>query len=144
MFIGEYSHTIDAKNRLAFPARLRNELGSRAVLTRGLDKCLFVYPIATWEKIAKNMSAFPIGDPETRSFVRLFLAGAADVEVDGQGRILLPEYLRRYAELEKNVTVTGLYDRVEIWNEEKWMAYRDLAQENTDGIAKKLGELGLY
>ncbi|QQS61072.1 MAG: division/cell wall cluster transcriptional repressor MraZ [Candidatus Moraniibacteriota bacterium] len=144
MFIGEYSHTIDTKNRLAFPSRLRGELGSRAVLTRGLDKCLFVYPLIVWEKIAKSMGSFPIGDPETRSFVRLFLAGAADVEVDGQGRILLPEYLRRYAELERNVTVTGLYDRVEIWDEKRWNTYREDAEKNTDGIAKKLGELGLY
>lgn len=144
MFIGEYPHNIDTKNRLALPSRLRSELGSRVILTRGLDKCLFVYPVSIWEGLAEKLGKLPMGDPGTRSFVRLLLAGAADVEVDGQGRVVVPEYLRKYAELEKKVMVAGLYDRVEIWDEEKWNAYKEKAEENTDEIAERLGELGLY
>lgn len=144
MFIGEYPHSFDAKNRLALPSRLRSELGSRVILTRGLDKCLFVYPVSVWEGLAEKLGKLPMGDPGTRSFVRLLLAGAADMEVDSQGRVLVPEYLRTYAGLSKKVMVAGLYDRVEIWDEEKWNIYKEAAEENTDDIAQKLGELGLY
>ena len=144
MFIGEYTHNIDTKKRLALPSKFRGELGSRVIITRGLDTCLFAYPVRVWETIAEKLAKLPMGDPETRSFVRLLLAGAADIEVDSQGRVVLPEYLRAYAGMEKSVVVAGLYDRIEIWDEEKWKAYRNNAEENTDDIAKKLGELGLY
>jgi MraZ protein len=100
--------------------------------------------VSIWEGLAEKLGKLPMGDPGTRSFVRLLLAGAADVEVDGQGRVVVPEYLRKYAELEKKVMVAGLYDRVEIWDEEKWNAYKEKAEENTDEIAERLGELGLY
>jgi len=144
MFIGEYSHSVDPKNRLAVPSKFRGELGERLVVTRGLDKCLFVYPMKAWEIIAQKFSAFPMGDPGTRSFARLMLAGATDVDVDKQGRILLPEYLREYAQLKKDVVVAGLFDRIEIWDEKKWNQYKTKAEKDTDTIAKKLGDLGLY
>lgn len=144
MFIGEYSHSVDPKKRLALPSKFRKELGGKVVVTRGLDKCLFVYPLKTWNEIAEKLGTLPMGESGTRSFVRLMLAGATDADVDSQGRILLPEYLKEYAGLDRNVTVAGLFNRLEIWDEEKWKAYRQGAEENTDEIAEQLGKLGIY
>lgn len=144
MFIGEYSHTVDPKKRLALPAKMRRELGRRAVVTRGLDQCLFVYPLKTWNELAKKLGTLPVGERNTRSFIRIMLAGAADTDVDGQGRILLPEYLMKYASLKRNVTIAGLFNRLEIWDEKKWKAYKGKAEKNTDEIAEQLGKLGVY
>ncbi|GBE16996.1 cell division protein MraZ [bacterium BMS3Abin15] len=144
MFIGEYSHTIDLKKRLAVPSKFRKDLGSRAVITRGLDKCLFVYPLKTWEELAKKLGTLPVGEAGTRSFIRLMLAGAIDVDIDRQGRVLIPDYLKSYASLKRNVTIAGLYNRLEIWDENKWKTYRNKAEKNTDEIAEQLGKLGIY
>lgn len=144
MFIGEYSHTVDPKKRLALPAKMRRELGRRAVVTRGLDQCLFVYPLKIWNELAKKLGTLPVGERATRSFIRIMLAGAADTDVDGQGRILLPEYLMKYAGLKRNVTIAGLFNRLEIWDEKKWKAYKGKAEKNTDEIAEQLGKLGVY
>ena len=144
-FIGEYTHSIDIKKRLAFPSKFRSQLGGeRVVITRGLDRCLFAYPLHIWEGIAEKLGKFPMGDPETRSFVRVLLAGAVDIDLDSQGRILIPEYLRVYAQIERNVVIAGLYDRIELWNDTVWEHYKEDAEKNTDEIAKKLGDLGLY
>jgi len=144
MFIGEYQHNVDPKKRLALPSKFRKELGAQVVVTRGLDKCLFVYPIKIWKELAEKLGTLPMGESTTRSFVRLMLAGAVDVDLDVQGRILLPEYLKEYAGLDKNVTVAGLFNRLEIWDEEKWKSYKMKAEENTDEIAEQLGKLGIY
>ena len=144
MFIGEYSHTIDLKKRLAMPSKLRKDLGNRVVVTRGLDKCLFVYPMNTWKELAQKLGTLPMGESSTRSFVRLMLAGATDTEIDGQGRILIPDYLKEYAGLNKDVVVAGLYNRLEIWDEGKWKSYKGNAEKNTDEIAEQLGKLGVY
>lgn len=144
MFIGEYSHSIDPKRRVALPSKFRSELGSRVVVTRGLDASLFVYPMKVWEALAEKLGSLPIGESSTRSFTRLMLAGAADVELDSQGRVLIPDYLREYAGLRKNVVVVGLYNRLEIWGEEKWKAYKAGAEKNTGKIAEELGKLGVY
>ncbi len=144
MFIGEYEHSIDPKKRLALPSKFRAELGAEVVVTRGLDKCLFVYPMAVWSELAAKFGSMPIGDADTRSFVRLMLAGATDVTMDKQGRVLVPEYLRQYAGLDKSVIVAGLYNRLEVWDAKAWEAYKQGAEENTDKIAQKLGELGIY
>ena len=144
MFIGEYNHSIDTKNRLAVPSKFRKQLGMQVVVTRGLDRCLSVYSLDAWNGIAQKLSSFPIGEASTRSFVRMMLSGAADVECDGQGRILLPEYLKEYAGLEKDVVITGLFDRVEIWDAKKWDDYRNKAEEDTDEVAEQLGKLGIY
>lgn len=144
MFIGEYSHSIDPKRRVALPSRFRSELGSRVVVTRGLDASLFVYPMKVWEALAEKLGSLPIGESSTRSFTRLMLAGATDVELDSQGRILIPDYLREYAGLRKNVVVVGLYNRLEIWGEEKWKTYKAGAEKNTGKIAEELGKLGVY
>jgi MraZ protein len=144
MFIGEYQHNIDPKKRLALPSKFRKELGLRVVVTRGLDSCLFVYPASVWNDLAEKLGTLPMGESTTRSFVRLMLAGAVDCDVDGQGRILLPEYLKEYAGLDKNVIIAGLFNRLEIWDENKWTVYKKKAEENTDEIAEQLGKLGIY
>lgn len=144
MFIGEYSHVVDPKKRLALPSKFRKELGRKVVVTRGLDRCLFVYPLKAWNEIAEKLGTLPVGESGTRSFIRVMLAGATDVDVDGQGRILLPEYLKEYAGLKKNVTVAGLFNRMEIWDEVKWKEYKNKAEKNTDEIAEQLGKLGIY
>jgi len=144
MFIGEYQHTIDPKKRMAMPSKCRVELGKKVVITRGMDKCLFVYPMKTWEKLAEKLGNMPVGESGTRSFVRLMLAGATDVEVDKQGRVLIPDYLMDYAGLKKEVTVAGLFDRLEIWDKEKWSKYKLKAEKDSDDIAEQLGKLGVY
>lgn len=144
MLIGEYLHTIDNKKRLAIPAKLREKIGKKAVITRGLDNCLFLYPLREWETLADKLSKLPIGQGGTRSFIRLMLAGASEVETDSLGRVLIPDYLKTYAELKKEVIIAGLYNRLEIWDKEKWSAYKETAGRSSEEIAEKLGELGVY
>jgi len=143
MFIGEYIHSIDNKKRLAIPSRLRKEIGEKAVLTRGLDSCLFLYPVQEWQKFSEKLGQLSMGQTNTRSFARLMLAGAVEVEFDNLGRILIPDYLKNYAELKKKIIIAGILNRLEIWDQEKWGAYKKEIEKNTDAIAEKLGELGL-
>ncbi|MBI5401384.1 division/cell wall cluster transcriptional repressor MraZ, partial [Candidatus Wolfebacteria bacterium] len=107
MLIGEYQHTIDQKRRLAIPSKLREDLGSRMILTRGLDNCLFLYSLAEWNKVVEKLNHLPVGQEKTRSFVRLMLSGAVDIELDSLGRILIPEYLKNYASLNRQAVVAG-------------------------------------
>ena len=144
MFIGEYNHAVDPKKRLALPSKFRNELGKTVVVTRGLDKCLFVYPLDVWQELAQKLGTMPIGESATRAFVRLMLAGATDVQMDAQGRLLIPDYLKEYAQLDRDVIVAGLFNRLEIWDQQKWQAYKSDAERNTDEIAENLGKLGVY
>lgn len=143
MFIGEYTHTIDNKKRLSIPARFRKELGERAILTRGIDECLFLYPIKEWENLGQKLSQLSVGKGETRGFVRILLSGACEVEFDNLGRILIPDYLKNYANLKKRIVVVGILNRLEIWDQENWFKYKDQIEKNTESIAEKLGELGL-
>jgi len=140
MFIGEYKHNLDSKGRLAVPAKFRSLLDSGAVVTRGLDNCLFLYPKAEWQKIAEKLANLPISQAKARAFSRLMLAGAMDVDFDSQGRITLPEYLRKFCGL---TIIAGLYDRLEIWDEEKWNKYKEGAENESTEIAEALGELGV-
>lgn len=144
MFIGEYEHSIDPKKRLALPSKFRGELGNRIVVTRGLDQSLFVYPIKVWEELAGKLGTLPVGETGTRSFIRLMLSGATDCELDAQGRVLIPEYLKQEAGLEKEVTIVGLYNRLEIWETKMWKKYKQEAEKNTEKIANELGKLGVY
>lgn len=144
MFIGEYSHSVDEKKRLAVPSKFRAELKNKVVVTRGLDNCLFVYTMNAWEELAGKLGTLPVGESGTRSFTRLMLAGAVDVDVDKQGRILIPDYLKSYAGLTRNVVIAGLYNRLEIWDEKKWNEYKKKAEKNSDDIAEQLGKLGVY
>lgn len=143
MFIGEYSHTLDEKNRLALPAKFRSELKNGAVVTRGLDNCLFVYPKKSWTELAEKLAKLPISQAGSRAFSRLMLAGAMDAALDKQGRINLPDYLKTYAALGKKVVITGLYNRLEIWDEEVWQKYKAGTEKNSGDIAEALGELGV-
>jgi MraZ protein len=143
MLIGEFIHNIDAKKRLAVPAKFRRELGERAVLTRGLDNCLFLFPLKEWQIFAEKLSKLPVGQQNSRSFIRIMLAGATDVELDGLGRILIPDYLKNYAGLKKKVVIAGLFTRCEIWDEENWREYQKNAEKSSGDIAEKLGELGI-
>jgi MraZ protein len=143
MFIGEFTHNLDDKGRLAIPVKFRRDLTKGAVVTRGLDNCLFLYTKSEWEKLAEKLATLPISQANSRAFARLMLAGAMDVDVDKQGRIVLPEYLRQFAGLSKNVIVAGLYSRVEIWDESKWQAYKKQTETNSNEIAEKMAELGV-
>lgn len=143
MFIGEYAHTIDQKGRMAVPAKFRNSLKQGAVVTRGLDNCLFLYSKEEWKKIAEKLAKLPISQANARGFARLMLAGAMDIKIDSQGRVLIPEYLRKYADMKKNVIVAGLYNYLEIWSENRWNAYKQKVESNAGDMAEKLGELGI-
>ena len=143
MLIGEYTHTIDPKRRLAIPSKLRREIGEKAVLTRGLDNCLFLFSMKEWEQLAEKLGKLPFGQQDTRGFVRLLLSGAVEVENDQLGRILIPDYLKDYAQLKKRVIIAGLFNRLEIWDEERWQSYKNNLEKESDRIAEKLGELGV-
>ncbi|TSC90587.1 MAG: MraZ protein [Parcubacteria group bacterium Gr01-1014_2] len=143
MFIGEYLHSIDNKKRLAIPSRFRKELGEKSILTRGLDNCLFLYPLQEWQKFSEKLDRLSMGQANTRSFARLMLSGAVEVEFDNLGRILIPDYLKIYADLKKKIIVTGVLNRLEIWDKDIWENYKKEIEKNTDAIAEKLGELGL-
>ncbi|MFH1598009.1 MAG: division/cell wall cluster transcriptional repressor MraZ [Patescibacteria group bacterium] len=143
MFIGEYHHNIDQKGRLAVPVKFRAALKQGAVVTRGLDNCLFLYTKVEWKKLADKLAALPISKANTRAFARLMLAGAMDVRVDGQGRVILPDYLRDYATIKKRVVVTGLYNRLEIWDKTVWDKYKANTERDSTDIAEALGEIGV-
>lgn len=143
MFIGEYAHNLDEKGRLAIPVKFRRDLSKGAVVTRGLDNCLFLYTKTEWEKLAEKLAVLPISQSNSRAFSRLMLAGAMEVEIDKQGRVVLPEYLREFAGLKKNVVLAGLYNRAEIWDEEKWKTYKTQTETNSNEIAEKMAELGI-
>ncbi|MBI3638228.1 division/cell wall cluster transcriptional repressor MraZ [Candidatus Wolfebacteria bacterium] len=143
MFIGEFQHNLDTKGRLAMPAKFRNKLSGNVIITRGLDKCLFVFTAKEWEILAQKLISLPLAQANSRAFVRLMLAGAMDVELDKQGRILIPDYLRDYASLGKQITVAGLYNRIEIWNSGEWKQYKTKTESESEEIAEKLGELGI-
>lgn len=141
MFMGEYNHTIDTKGRVIVPSKFRETLGDEFVVTKGLDGCLFVYDNQEWTAFEEKLKALPITNKDARAFVRFFLAGAAGVEVDKQGRILLPASLREFAALEKDVVLIGVGSRIEIWSRERW---EDTASfGDMDTIAEHMAELGL-
>ncbi len=141
MFIGQFRHTVDDKGRMAVPVKFRASLAEGAVVTRGLDRSLFLYPKTDWENIAAKLAALPLGQSDTRAFARLMLAGAMDVDIDKSGRVMIPEYLRTYAGLSKDVVVTGLYDRLEIWDETSWNEYATKTEGASNDIAERLGGL---
>ena len=143
MLIGEYKHVLDPKKRVSVPSKLRKEMGDRVVLTRGLENCLFLFPMKEWEQVAEKIGQLSMGQKDSRGFARLLLSGASEVEMDQLGRILVPDYLRDYAGLQKTVIVAGVGKRLEIWDETKWNAYKQNIESNGDEIAEKLGELGM-
>jgi MraZ protein len=143
MFIGEYQHAADDKGRIAIPAKFRATLGERAIVTRGLDRCLFIFAAADWEELAKKLIALPLAQANSRAFSRLMLAGAMEADIDAQGRILIPDYLREYASITKQAIIAGLYNRIEVWNDKAWKKYKASTEAESESIAEKLGELGI-
>lgn len=141
MFMGEYSHSIDAKGRLIMPAKYREQLGSEFVVTKGLDGCLFVYPQEEWQSIETKFREVPLTTKDARKFSRFFFAGAAACEIDKQGRILLPSVLREFAGLEKDVVLVGVLNRIEIWDKAKWEETN--GYDDMDEIAEHMADLGL-
>ena len=143
MFLGEYNYKIDDKKRLALPSKFRENLGKKAVITRGLDNCLFLYPMKDWRELAEKLSKLPISQADARGFARIMLAGAMEVNIDRLGRILVPDYLKKYAGLKKETIVAGLYNRVEIWSRETWNNYKQKTEKEAGNIAERLKELGV-
>ena len=143
MFIGEYQHSVDEKGRIAVPARFRAQLSEGAVVTRGLDNSLVLYPLSDWKDLATRLSALPLSQKSARAFARLMLAGAMEVVPDKQGRVILPGYLRKYAGIKTQAVVTGLYNRVEIWDEATWQQYRTQSETDSTALAEELGEFGV-
>ena len=143
MFTGEFQHTLDAKGRVIMPSRLRDGLGERFVITRGLDHCLFVYPVAEWTRLEQKLSQQPFTKSDARAFNRFFFSGAMEVESDKQGRVLIPQYLRDYAGIEKEVMVIGVADGLEIWNEASLKEYFGKADDNFEELAEKLVDFDL-
>ena len=141
MFMGEYNHTIDAKGRLIIPSKFREILGDAFVVTKGLDGCLFVYDNEEWQRFEEKLRSLPITNKEARQFVRFFLAGATEAEVDKQGRILIPNVLREFAEITKDVVLVGVGSRIEIWSRERFEETASF--EDMDEIAEHMAELGL-
>jgi len=140
MFTGEYQHTLDEKGRVIIPARLREGLGDTMMITRGLDRCLFIYHLDAWVKIEQKIKELPLTRSEARAFARYFFSGAAEVEIDKQGRILIPQNLREYAGIEKEVMIIGVSDRVEVWSEEAWREYTSAENLNFEAVAEKLAD----
>jgi MraZ protein len=141
MFMGEYNHTIDEKGRLIIPSKFREELGNSFVVTKGLDGCLFAYDNTEWTALEEKLKKLPLTNRDARAFARFMLAGAALVEVDKQGRILLPQVLRSFAELEKDVVLIGVASRIEIWSKDRWNDMSDAS--DMDEIAEKMADLGI-
>lgn len=142
MFMGEYNHTIDAKGRFIIPAKFREILGDKFIVTKGLDGCLFVYPKSEWSSFEEKLKVLPLTNKDARQFTRFFLAGAAACEVDKQGRILLPQVLRDFAQLEKEIVLIGVASRVEIWSKINWEQSMSTYNDDMNEIAEKMESLG--
>ncbi len=143
MLIGEYTHSIDDKNRLSLPAKFRSQLGKKIVVTPGLDQCLWIFTQKEWEKIQTKLSQSSLLQKDSRSFNRFMFAGASEAEVDSIGRILIPDFLRERANLKNKVVIIGVSSRVEIWNEKTWNDEKKMVEKQADTLAEKLGQVGV-
>ncbi|MFA6445887.1 MAG: division/cell wall cluster transcriptional repressor MraZ [Candidatus Paceibacterota bacterium] len=141
MLIGEYTHTIDDKNRLSLPVKFRKEMGKQVVITPGLDNCLFVFTMGQWKNIAGKLGGASMLQADTRSFSRFMLGQAVEAEIDTIGRVLVPDFLRERAGLKSKVVLIGVENRVEIWNEKSWMEYKRVVEKQADSLAEKLGQI---
>lgn len=143
MFIGEYQHSLDDKGRVSVPVKFRRDLVKGAVVTRGLDNCLWLFPKEEWNTLAEKLSRLPLSQANTRAFSRLMLAGAMEASLDRQGRVVLPDYLRAFATLKKKAVLAGLYNRVEIWDEASWALYKGRTERKSNEVAEQLTDLGV-
>jgi MraZ protein len=143
MLIGEYRHTIDTKKRLSLPAKFRKLMGKNMVITRGFDNCLSIYPLLEWKNVANKLRDLSMGQADTRGFTRFMLSGAVDVSVDSLGRVLIPDFLKEFAQLQTKVVLIGINDHIEVWSEKAWDTYKKRIEEQADVLAEKLGEIGV-
>lgn len=143
MFIGEYRHSLDTKGRLAIPVKFRTALERGAVVTKGIDRCLVLYPLKEWNVLAERIAQLPTSQADTRAYSRMTLAAAMDVSCDTQGRIILPEYLRDYAQMRKSIILAGLYNRLELWDDNVWREYKTRTEEQSGDIAERLSTFGV-
>lgn len=143
MLIGEYEHSLDAKGRLIMPAKLREDIGEKFIITKGLDGCLFGFSQSEWTNFEEKLKTLPLTNKNARDFVRFFLSGATECEIDKQGRFLIAGNLRQYANLEKEVAIIGVGTRIEIWNKEKWKQYNSDENISADAIAENMTMLGI-
>lgn len=143
MFLGEYQHSLDAKGRITIPSKLREGLGDRFIATKGLDNCIFLYPLAEWKRIEAKLHELPLTRADVRAFVRFFFAGASELELDKQGRTVLPPNLRDYAQIEKDIVIIGVGARIEIWSVDSWANYAKEAEASYEEIAEKMVDLGI-
>ncbi len=143
MLIGEYEHSLDAKGRLIMPAKLRTDMGEKFIITKGLDGCLFVFSQNEWSNFESKLKELPLTNKNARDFVRFFLSGATECEIDKQGRFLLVNTLREYAEITKEVIIIGVGTRLEIWNKDKWKKYNSNENISADTIAENMTMLGI-
>ncbi|MBI5457175.1 division/cell wall cluster transcriptional repressor MraZ [Candidatus Kaiserbacteria bacterium] len=142
LLIGEYEHTLDEKKRVSLPKVFRSAMGKKIVVTRGLDHCLYAYSRDAWDIVAKKLQSLSMVNPDTRGFNRFMLSGAAEVDVDGVGRILIPDHQKEFAGLKKRIIFAGISDHVEIWNTEAWSTYKAHIEKNADKMAAKLDQIG--
>lgn len=143
MLVGEYNHNLDTKGRVSVPSKFRDDLGSTFIITKGLDNCLFAYSKDEWQKFEDKLKTLPLTNMNARNFVRFFLAGATECEIDKQGRINIPQNLREYASLVKDVTIIGVATRVEIWSKDKWAEFTNPDNMDLDEIASQMSDLGI-
>lgn len=143
VFLGEYQHSLDSKGRITIPSKFREQLGSKFVLTKGLDNCIFIYPLNEWQSIEEKVRSLPLTRADVRSFARFFFSGASELEIDKQGRIVLPPNLRDYAKIDKETMIIGVGARAEIWSTEKWTDYNQNAEQSYEEIAENLVDLGI-
>jgi MraZ protein len=143
MFIGEYKYNLDEKNRLAIPSKFRQQFSDGLVITKGLDNCLFIYTAKEWQKLVDKLTNLPISQAKSRAFSRMMLAGAMDVVLDKQGRVVLPDYLKEFASLNKQIVIAGLYNRLEVWDDKLWAKYQRVADKDSNNIAESLIDLGI-
>lgn len=143
MLLGEYEHSIDTKGRIAMPAKLREGLGGKFIITKGLDGCLFVYAMDEWQCVEQKLASLPMSRKTARDFTRFLFGGACEGECDKQGRVLLPASLRRYAGLERDAVIVGVGSRAEIWDAAKWQQYNEESAEDVNELAEQLADLGI-
>ena len=143
MLIGEYEHSLDSKGRIIMPAKLRQDMGEKLIVTKGLDGCLFAFSQSEWLNFETKLKALPLSDKNARNFVRFFLSGATECEIDKQGRFLISSNLREFADLQKEVVIIGVLDKIEIWSKEKWLKYSEEENLAADYIAERIENLGI-
>ncbi|MDO8575660.1 MAG: division/cell wall cluster transcriptional repressor MraZ [bacterium] len=143
MLIGEYTHSIDDKNRVSLPVKFRQEMGKKIVLTPGLDNCLFAFTVKEWNKISDKLAESSMLQADTRSFNRFLFGGAVEVDVDSIGRILVPDFLKSRAGLKEKVSIVGVQNRIEIWDNVSWNEYKKVVEKKADALAEKLGQVGM-